>query len=76
MKVKFTGSAYAPVTYLGKYEVETGSEIEVDDVDGNFLLQTGSFEAVDEGSGDTSTKDDGSTKKSSDDDSSKDTKGK
>jgi hypothetical protein len=37
MKVKFTGSADAPVTFLGKHSVETGSVLEVDEQDGNAI---------------------------------------
>lgn len=59
MKVRFTGQAEASVTYLGKYQVETGTVLEnVSDDDGNILLQTGHFEvlAVPSGSGDDKSK--------------------
>lgn len=72
MKVKFTGSAEASVTYLGKYEVETGSVIEVDDNDANFLLQTGAFQAVEDEK--QAAKDDAKKTGSEDSDSKKDSK--
>jgi hypothetical protein len=49
MKLKYTGQAEAPVTFQGKYQVETGAVVEIDDeLDVNALLQTGRFEVVDE----------------------------
>jgi hypothetical protein len=70
-KLRFTGNADAPVTYQGKYEVTTGSVIEVDDSEANTLLQTGLFQAVD--AGDSGS---GSGDKPKSSASSKDTKGK
>lgn len=48
MKVRFTGNAEASVTYLGKHEVSNGSVLDVNDEEGNALLQTGHFEVVEE----------------------------
>jgi hypothetical protein len=41
MKLKYTGQADAPVTFQGKYQVETGDVVEADEFDANLLLQTG-----------------------------------
>lgn len=48
MKLKFTGNAEAAVTYLGRFEVTTGSTVEAESGDANALLQTGAFQVVEE----------------------------
>jgi hypothetical protein len=48
MKVRFTGVADAAATYAGKYEVTTGSVLDVSETEANLLLQTGVFEVVEE----------------------------
>lgn len=67
MKVRFTGQAEASVTYLGKHEVSTGSVLDVDDADGNALLQTGHFQVVEDAkpaAKSSTAKDETETKKS------------
>jgi hypothetical protein len=48
MKVRFTGAADGAATYAGKYEVTTGSVLDVSETEANALLQTGVFEAVED----------------------------
>jgi hypothetical protein len=48
MKVRFTGVADAAATYAGKYEVTTGSVLDVSETEANLLLQTGVFEVVED----------------------------
>jgi acetaldehyde dehydrogenase (acetylating) len=51
MKVRFTGAADGAATYAGKYEVTTGSVLDVSETEANALLQTGVFEAVEDDTG-------------------------
>lgn len=49
MNLEFTGNAEGPVTYLGKYQVETGSILnDVGENDVNALLQTGAFRVLED----------------------------
>lgn len=66
MKLKYTGQAQAPVTFLGKFTVEPGDEVEADDAEANTLLQTGSFAVVDGDGGTEPAPKASETKKSSD----------
>lgn len=72
MKVRFTGQAEASVTYLGKHEVSTGSVLDVDDADGNALLQTGHFQVVEDAK--PAAKEEAETKKADNKDTKKDSK--
>jgi hypothetical protein len=58
MKVRFTGVADAAATYAGKYEVTTGSVLDVSETEANALLQTGVFEAVEDTDAKPAAKDD------------------
>lgn len=59
MNLKYTGQADAPVTFQGKYQVETGAILEdVPDDEANLLLQSGRFEVFEGKIKSSDTKDD------------------